>query len=70
MQTCESLDISSRIDLLSGAGLVLSNGVSARGSCTRIDETALAAGTYFLRITEAFQTMRRGFPYCINVRQR
>ncbi|MBL8924324.1 MAG: hypothetical protein JNJ54_36080, partial [Myxococcaceae bacterium] len=72
MPTCESNLITSRLELLSGAGLVLvSNTTGGRGSCSRVDEAApLSAGTYFLRVTEVFSTTRRGFPYCVAVRLR
>ena len=72
MPTCESNLISSRLELLSGAGLGLSSNTSGgRGLCSRIDEPSpLSAGTYFLRITESLTTTRRGFPYCVAVRLR
>lgn len=72
MPTCESNLISSRLELLSGAGLgIASNTTGGRGLCSRIDESApQPAGTYFLRITESFTTTRRGFPYCVAVRLR
>jgi hypothetical protein len=72
MPTCESNLISSQLELLSGAGLVLqSNTSGGRGLCSRLDEAMpLTAGTYFPRITESFTTPRRGFPYCVAVRFR
>jgi hypothetical protein len=71
MPTCESGFLVSRLELLSGAGLVLSTDTTAgRSSCSRLDTgTLLSAGTYFLRVTEA-STIRRGFPYCVTVRLR
>lgn len=72
MPSCESGSLSSQLELLSGAGLMLqSNTTSGRGLCSRVDDgTQLSAGTYFLRVTEVVSGVRRGFPYCVAVRLR
>lgn len=72
MPSCESDTLSSRLELLSGAGLAISSDtIGGRGSCSRLDEAVpLMPGTYFLRISEVFSTTRRGFPYCVAVRLR
>ncbi|MEW5737950.1 MAG: hypothetical protein AB1938_03435 [Myxococcota bacterium] len=69
--TCESLNLDSRLDLLSGAGLPLqANTTGGRGNCSRIDSAAvLTPGTYFLQVSEA-STTKSGFPYCLVVRLR
>jgi hypothetical protein len=66
--TCESGALDSRLELLSGAGLVLrTDTISGRGNCSRVESsTQLAAGTYFLRVTEQ-STTRQGFPYCLSL---
>ncbi len=72
MPSCESSSLSSRLELLSGAGLSIASDTNGgRGACSRIDEAvSLMPGTYFLRMTEVFSTTRRGFPYCVAVRLR
>lgn len=72
MPSCESDTLTSRLELLSGAGLTISSDTTGgRGSCSHLDESVpLMPGTYFLRMSEVFSTTRRGFPYCIAVRQR
>jgi hypothetical protein len=66
--TCESGALDSRLELLSGAGLVLrTDTISGRGNCSRVESsTQLAAGTYFLRVTEQSGT-KQGFPYCLSL---
>ncbi|WP_437622677.1 DVUA0089 family protein [Sorangium sp. So ce1151] len=60
-ETCESLDVDSRLSLLDGEGsLIADDDDSGRGSCSLLDGTgdvprhpgahALPAGTYFLRV--------------------
>jgi hypothetical protein len=60
-ETCESLDIDSRVALYNAAGtLLVEIDDAARGYCSRIDGTgatpvnaaakALAAGTYYLQV--------------------
>lgn len=72
MPSCESNSLTSQLELLSGAGLMLQTNTSGgRGLCSRVDDgTLLSSGTYFLRITEVVSGVRRGFPYCIAVRLR
>ncbi len=72
MPSCESTNLSSRLELLSGAGLSIASDTNGgRGACSRLDESVpLMPGTYFLRMTEVFSTTRRGFPYCVAVRLR
>lgn len=66
--TCEALSLDSRIDLMSGAGIVLQTDTSSgRGNCSRL-EAALTPGTYVLRVSEV-STLRAGFPYCLAVRR-
>ncbi|MCA2977673.1 MAG: hypothetical protein INH37_05270 [Myxococcaceae bacterium] len=70
MPSCESQLISSRLELLSGAGLVLASDLtSGRGNCSRLEESP-PAGTYFLRVNENVSFGRIGFPYCLVVRVR
>ncbi|MDP1829455.1 MAG: hypothetical protein Q8L48_39680 [Archangium sp.] len=69
--SCESSQLDSRVQLLSGAGLVLSTDFSSgRGLCSRMEPSSpLQPGTYFLQLTEVSST-RSGFPYCLVVRLR
>ncbi len=66
--TCESGALDTKLELLSGAGLVLDyDTFSGRGSCSRVEPASqLAPGTYFLRVSEQ-STTRQGFPYCLSL---
>ena len=66
--TCESNALDSKLDLLSGAGILIqSDSVSGRGNCSRL-EANLTPGTWVLRVSEA-STARSGFPYCLALRR-
>lgn len=63
--TCEALSLSTRVELLSGAGLVLTTGLgNGRGLCSRIERPTLAAGTYGIRVSGGT------YGYCLAVRAR
>lgn len=63
--TCETIAPSTRVELLSGAGLTLTTGQgNGRGACSRIERTALSAGTYGIRVVGGT------YGYCLAVRLR
>jgi hypothetical protein len=68
---CESNQLDSRLQLLSGAGIGLTtNSDSGRGACSRIDSNVpLQPGVYSLQLLEA-SSLKSGFPYCLVVRLR